>query len=853
MSIINEKELLEIIEEDCKKKQEVLNISGWGIRSLPAEIGKLAELHVLRLNNNELTSLPAEIGKLKKLRELYLYDNDLTSLPTEIGWLTELNKLDVSGNPLTSPPPAIVWRGLEAIKSYLRALAEGEQQEWVSKMILVGEGGVGKTSLLKRLLDEGFDLNEETTHGLQVRSLELDHPSKVDVRMRLNTWDFGGQDILHATHQFFLTNQSLFVLVWNARNGWQQGKLYYWLDVVKARAPQSPVLIVATHTENWPANLPYEDIRNKYPQVCGHLSVSNEKGVGIDEIEEAIRHEAAKLPLMGKRWPSSWLAVVQEIRDVRRDKKYIYPNELYDLMDKKKVKKKDRVVLSTWLHDLGDILYFRDSKDLADIVILDAEWVASNICQMLESTEIETGLGIFKKEHMEIVWPNIRPPIRDVFLRLMEQFDLSFRTLEDRDISIVVERLSLNPSESAGGYKELWNARSGQNEISMKFYLNASLPPGIPTWFIARSHRFTTYKHWRYGALFADGEELRHLALIRAYDHERYLELGVRGPTPQNFFALLCDGLELTLKRYPGMNIERKIPCPGHIGIRCKYEFDYRQLENAINKRKMLIQCPEAMENVSVAKMLFGLHVDTQDKVFEQMENLLVQIKGVNGHVVTRIDRMENELVRNQKVILNELLDCRELVERGFTSLFDAEQRLAESHCPNVFTIQPKEENRWLHNIFGQKMVLQLCCQVPGHWHPTLEGGRYDIKQPAKWFETVGPYIIQLAKIIKYTAPLVSPITGIMSESFAEDFKHQITMMEELAKKLRCEENIIEQAKESGGGTKAEQITGMGLRALRKLLDELDPYQNWGGLKKVLTPEGHYLWLCEEHAREYEE
>lgn len=396
MNIINEKELLEIIEEECKKKQTDLNISGWGIKSLPVEIGKLAELCVLWLNNNELTLLPAEIGKLKKLRKLYLYDNHLTSLPTEIGWLTELKELDVSGNPLKSPPPEIVWQGLEAIKSYLRALAEGEQQEWVSKMILVGEGGVGKTSLLKRLLDEGFDLNEETTHGLQVRSLELDHPSKVDVRMCLNTWDFGGQDILHATHQFFLTNQSLFVLVWNARNGWQQGKLYYWLDVVKARAPQSPVLIVATHTENWPANLPYEDIRNKYLQVCGHFLVSNEKGIGIDEIKEAIRHEAAKLPLMGKCWPGAWLAVAQEIREVRRDKKYIYPNELYDLMDEKKVKKEDRVVLSTWLHDLGDILYFKDSKDLADIVILDAEWVASNICQMLESTEIESGLGIFK-------------------------------------------------------------------------------------------------------------------------------------------------------------------------------------------------------------------------------------------------------------------------------------------------------------------------------------------------------------------------------------------------------------------------------------------------------------------------
>jgi len=46
-------------------------------------------------------------------------------------------------------------------------------------------------------------------------------------------------------------------------------------------------------------------------------------------------------------------------------------------------------------------------------------------------------------------------------------------------------------------------------------------------------------------------------------------------------------------------------------------------------------------------------------------------------------------------------------------------------------------------------------------------------------------------------------------------------------------------------------VLGSALRELRKVLDELDPSQKWGGLQKVLTPEGHYLWLCAEHAEEY--
>ena len=41
------------------------------------------------------------------------------------------------------------------------------------------------------------------------------------------------------------------------------------------------------------------------------------------------------------------------------------------------------------------------------------------------------------------------------------------------------------------------------------------------------------------------------------------------------------------------------------------------------------------------------------------------------------------------------------------------------------------------------------------------------------------------------------------------------------------------------------------LRALRFFLDKLDPERAWGSLRKVFTPEGHVLWLCNRHAQRY--
>ena len=104
--------------------------------------------------------------------------------------------------------------------------------------------------------------------------------------MRLSTWDFGGQEIYHATHQFFLTSRSLFLLLWNSRLGWEQGRLHYWLDIIKSRAPESPVILIATHADasQRPVDLPLDDLRREYPQIAASLIVDNETRRGIDEV-----------------------------------------------------------------------------------------------------------------------------------------------------------------------------------------------------------------------------------------------------------------------------------------------------------------------------------------------------------------------------------------------------------------------------------------------------------------------------------------------------------------------------------------------------------------------------------------
>ena len=82
------------------------------------------------------------------------------------------------------------------------------------KMLVVGEGGFGKTQIVNRLLYDKYNEHEPKTDGIDI------HPWKIKIdnkEIEVNIWDFGGQEIIHATHQFFMTRRSLYILVWDAR------------------------------------------------------------------------------------------------------------------------------------------------------------------------------------------------------------------------------------------------------------------------------------------------------------------------------------------------------------------------------------------------------------------------------------------------------------------------------------------------------------------------------------------------------------------------------------------------------------------------------------------------------------
>ena len=77
------------------------------IKFIPRSIGKLINLQVLDISNNNLIKLPTEFFNLIHLRTLFLSENKLTELSSNISKLRQLRMLDISHNTIRKIPISI--------------------------------------------------------------------------------------------------------------------------------------------------------------------------------------------------------------------------------------------------------------------------------------------------------------------------------------------------------------------------------------------------------------------------------------------------------------------------------------------------------------------------------------------------------------------------------------------------------------------------------------------------------------------------------------------------------------------------------------------------------------------------
>ena len=300
------------------------------IAKISNTITVLSQLQKLHLSHNQITEIPDAIAALSNLQELDLSYNQITEIPDAITQLVNLKKLVLENNPITNVSPEIIRKGWgeetkddgdpHAIFTYLKANNKRPLNE--IKVLLIGEGDVGKTSLLNRLLYNTFNSEECKTPGINIAQWHL--PEKPDIR--LNLWDFGGQKVMHATHQFFLTKRSLYVLVIDNRKNEQQNRVEYWLKLLQTYGGDSPVIIVGNCADEHYPQIKIRTLKKKYPQIVlpekdnlfsqdSVIVTSCKTGEGIEALRQEITRQIDTIPHIRDPFPVSWFKIKTKLEE----------------------------------------------------------------------------------------------------------------------------------------------------------------------------------------------------------------------------------------------------------------------------------------------------------------------------------------------------------------------------------------------------------------------------------------------------------------------------------------------------------------------------------------------------------
>ena len=223
-----------------------LDFSHNELQSLP-QYCEAPYLKRLSISHNKFCQVPKCICSFTNLTTLELGHNPgIVKLPVEMGRLQNLRTLNLEGLDDINDPPKHILNDAQRCITYLNEWLRGTRGYYRMKLMVLGERESGKTTLVAQL--HGKNVKKGYSQSTLVDVCEWRFSPQVGKKtFTFNIWDFRHREVYYATHQCFLTERSLYLLLWNITHG-EKGirELKPWLDNIAHRAPNSKVIIVAT-------------------------------------------------------------------------------------------------------------------------------------------------------------------------------------------------------------------------------------------------------------------------------------------------------------------------------------------------------------------------------------------------------------------------------------------------------------------------------------------------------------------------------------------------------------------------------------------------------------------------------
>jgi internalin A len=711
--------------------------------------------------------------------------------------------------------------------------------------VLVGEGNVGKTTLLKALKGKAGEAPQEhepTTHGVEIdiHGLRLPHPAKDGVEIQLNAWDFGGQDVYRVTHQFFFSRRSLYLLVWEPRNNVQQGRLDEWLDMIRLRVgDEARVIIVSTHSQSGGhlARIDKPVFQQQYgDMIVGFHEVDSlvpnpatGEMFGIAELKKVIAEQASHLEQMGMGFNLDWKAARDELIAYKEPR--ISFGTFSGICAARGLSQIDTETLAHLMHDLGYIVHYSDDERLRDDVVLQPQWLTKAIGFVLEDKATDENEGILPDHRLYKVWhdhsfdgePRYDAELYPFFLRLMEKYDVCYR-LPEGDASLVAQHVpQVRPTNLPWLPEE--EPKENQRRLGMVCVMDDA-PPGLVPWMIVRTHDYAYpvgqhSLHWQKGMFLRNDRHGEAMLELRGREFHMYAE----AIWPEYFMNILRQRLDkLITDNWPGLEgrYSFTVPCKNNS---CEGRFEIAALRDFLTDGDETIRCQKCRERQNIIELLYGF------EDYDIRENMTTLQRTVEHGFANVGDEFEK---------------LRSQIANGFLNAMKAMANEAKNG-PRLFTVEPVD-GRW--QWINKKYKLHLWCEAEDCQHPVYDGlGVYEFKMTQEWIVQIAPYANFIVGVMKTLLPMVAPSVNVLFGSGAFDqwkYKDHLSLIQTSLSSVLPEGIKVHDPGHLKDGVLTESERS-GLLALHSFLRDVDPNQERIGLYRIPTYTGDFTWVCKKH------
>lgn len=159
------------------------------------------------------------------------------------------------------------------------------QSDFIVKSILIGDAGVGKTTLAKKLTDLSIKHDEISTIGVDFFMVN----TKIDNKtFKLHIWDTAGNErFIHLVKSYFKNNAICYIL-FDVCNYNSFTSVQKWIDIYYKNTfnPSSIIVIVGTKTDNTERRkVPYQEgLRLANNNNAMYFEISSKTSVGLNMI-----------------------------------------------------------------------------------------------------------------------------------------------------------------------------------------------------------------------------------------------------------------------------------------------------------------------------------------------------------------------------------------------------------------------------------------------------------------------------------------------------------------------------------------------------------------------------------------